>query len=52
MAPHSLALALWLLLLAVKLLQWRLHWRERSGLAMSRAFRAELHRRRLFRLLH
>lgn len=46
MAPHSLALALWLTLVALKLHQFRLHWRERRGLAISRAFRAELERRR------
>jgi hypothetical protein len=46
MAPHSLALALWLTLVMLKLHQCRLHWRERRGLAISRAFRAELERRR------
>jgi hypothetical protein len=44
--PHSLALVLWLAMVAAKLLQLRQRLRAEAGRAMGRAFSAELERRR------
>ena len=44
--PHSLALVLWLAMLAAKLLQLQQRLQAEAGRAMGRAFSAELERRR------
>jgi hypothetical protein len=50
--PHSLALVLWLAMVAVKLLQLRQRLRAQAGRAMGRAFSAELERRRRLERSH